>query len=149
MQQAHELSSTPNDEVLFLGVSKGTGLSPDSPVVLSDASDAEEVYRPHVVKEERFEHWPCMNSQSDLQEDAGQPSNPARADQNGEGGDDRTLWIDMKSCGNVARFIRRGTKASANLEMVRVYTEVQDKRFPRLALFTSRPIEQGQELLMH
>ncbi|XP_028851480.1 histone-lysine N-methyltransferase EHMT1a isoform X2 [Denticeps clupeoides] len=52
--------------------------------------------------------------------------------------------IDAQFYGNLARFMNH--LCEPNLFPVRVYTKHQDLRFPRIALFSSKPIKVGEEL---
>ncbi|XP_057217686.1 histone-lysine N-methyltransferase EHMT2-like [Triplophysa rosa] len=52
--------------------------------------------------------------------------------------------IDAQFYGNVGRFINH--HCDPNLFPVRVFTKHQDLRFPRIALYASRPIHTGDEL---
>lgn len=52
--------------------------------------------------------------------------------------------IDAQFYGNVSRFMNH--LCEPNLFPVRVFTKHQDLRFPRIALFSCKPIRAGDEL---
>ncbi|XP_028910151.1 histone-lysine N-methyltransferase EHMT1 isoform X5 [Ornithorhynchus anatinus] len=58
--------------------------------------------------------------------------------------DGEVYCIDARFYGNVSRFINH--LCEPNLIPVRVFMSHQDLRFPRIAFFSTRPIEAGEEL---
>uniref|UniRef100_A0A670YQS7 Euchromatic histone lysine methyltransferase 1 n=1 Tax=Pseudonaja textilis TaxID=8673 RepID=A0A670YQS7_PSETE len=58
--------------------------------------------------------------------------------------DQDVYCIDARFYGNVSRFINHFCEP--NLIAVRVFMSHQDLRFPRIAFFSSRPIEAGEEI---
>uniref|UniRef100_A0A7J8ED22 [histone H3]-lysine(9) N-methyltransferase n=2 Tax=Molossus molossus TaxID=27622 RepID=A0A7J8ED22_MOLMO len=58
--------------------------------------------------------------------------------------DGELYCIDARFYGNVSRFINH--HCEPNLVPVRVFTSHQDLRFPRIAFFSTRPIEAGEQL---
>ncbi|XP_006900681.1 PREDICTED: histone-lysine N-methyltransferase EHMT1 [Elephantulus edwardii] len=58
--------------------------------------------------------------------------------------DGELYCIDARFYGNVSRFINH--HCEPNLVPVRVFMSHQDLRFPRVALFSTRPIEAGEQL---
>lgn len=72
------------------------------------------------------------------------PSLPAGAHAPSRPQDGELYCIDARFYGNVSRFINH--HCEPNLVPVRVFMSHQDLRFPRIAFFSTRLIEAGEQL---